>query len=335
VAPDDPNEYFAIRVRVPNTGQFLPVHLSDRQKFPDSHWSSFSSTAGSFKVPSYFYLIWFDLLPWSVLIPSSLIFLFSLRPMKKNPEVLFILLWVLGYFFVLCLSRYKREPYLMPLVPGIALMIGYYLVALTSRFHIPPWHRVVNGAVFGILTLTIMAAAFLGSPLLQRKWNVPPDFLPSWYLIGFVILGGFLIWTALKGHYQLMRRGLLGIGLCFAFGIIHIFLPAMDAAGSPRIVNLKVREIAADSPTPLYHYGLTQEDIIYYLNADPPIPRLRTYEQLIDKAKEQNVLIVTDKEDGQTLMENQDLVFRVLEEFPQPFGKEFLLLAVGEESPET
>ena len=85
----------------------------------------------------------------------------------------------------------------------------------------------------------------------------------------------------------------------------------------------------------MYHYGLTQEDIIYYLNADPPIPRLRTYEQLIDKAKEQNVLIVTDKEDGQTLMENQDLVFRVLEEFPQPFGKEFLLLAVGEESPET
>jgi 4-amino-4-deoxy-L-arabinose transferase-like glycosyltransferase len=303
--------------------------------FQLSHWSSFSSTAGSFKVPSYLYLIWFDLLPWSVLIPSSLMFLFSLRPLKKHPGVLFILLWFLGYFLVMCLSRYKREPYLMPLVPGFALTIGYYLVALTSRIGIPPWHRMVNGAAFGLLTVTIMAAAFFGTPLLQKKWNVPADFLPAWYLMGFVILGGFLIWTALKGQYHLMRRGLLGIGLCFAFGMIHIFLPVMDAAGSPRIVNLKVREIAANSPPSLYHYGLTQEDIIYYLNVDPPIPRLHTYDQLTTKAKKQNVLIVTDKEDGQALMESQDLVFRVLEEFPQPRGRKFLLLSVGEESPET
>jgi len=303
--------------------------------FQISHWSIFSSTAGSFKVPSYFYLIWFDLLPWSVLIPSSLMFLFSLRPLKNNPGVLFILLWFLGYFLVLCLSRYKREPYLMPLVPGFALMIGYYLVALTSRIQIPPWHRIVNGTAFGILTVTIISAAFFGPSLLQSKWNVQPDFLPAWYLIGFVILGGFLIWTALKGQYHLMRRGLLGIGLCFAFGMIHIFLPVMDAAGSPRIVNLKIREIAANSPTPMYHYGLTQEDIIYYLNADPPIPRLQTYEQLLAQAKKRNILIVTDKQDGQELMKSRGLRIKTVEEFPQPRGRKFLLLSIGTDPHET
>ena len=130
-----------------------------------------------------------------------------------------------------------------------------------------------------------------------------------------------------------MRRGLLGIGLCFAFGIIHIFLPMMDAAGSPRIVNLKIREIAANSPKPIYHYGLTQEDMIYYLNGEPPIPRLHTYEQLIAQANEGNLLIVTDKEDGQILMKSHGLVVRILEEFPQPRGRKFLLISMSPEPP--
>ncbi len=303
--------------------------------FQISNWSTFASSAGPYKIPSYLGLIWFDLLPWSILIPSSLIFLFSLRPLKKNPEVLFILLWFLGYFVVFCLARYKREPYLMPLVPGFALIIGYYLVALTSHIQIPSWHRIINAAAFGLLTVTVIMAPIFGTPLLQKKWNVPADFLPSWYVIGFVLVGGFLIWTALKGQYHLMRRGLLGVGLCFALGIVHIFLPAMDAAVSPRIVNVKIREIAANPPTPMYHYGLTHEDMIYYLNADPPIPKLETFEQLIAQAKERNILIVTDKEDGQKLMESPGLVVKVQEEFPQPRGRKFLLLSMSSESHET
>ncbi len=293
-----------------------------------SNWSSVAGSAGSFKVPSYLYLIWFDFLPWSVLIPASFIFLFSLRPLKSNPGVLLILLWFLGYFLILCFSRYKREPYLMPLVPAFALIIGYYLVALTSRISIPPWHRIVNGAAFGLLTLTVLIGSQFGTPLLQKKWNIPSDFIPTWFIIGFVILGGFLIWTALKGQYQLMRRGLVGMGLCFAFGIVHIFLPSMDAAGSPRMVNLQIREIAANTAIPVYHYGLTQEDMIYYINGEPPIPRLHTYEQLLAQAQEGNFLLVTDKEDGQNLTKSHGLVVKVLEEFPQPRGRKFMLLSI-------
>ena len=324
--------FFVMKVSVSTLGHSAQYQFSwGSVLYQISNWSSFAGSAGSFKVPAYLYLIWFDFLPWSVLIPSSFIFLFSLRPLKNNPGLLFVLLWFLGYFLILCFSRYKREPYLMPLVPGFALIIGYYLVALTSRIPIPSWHRIVNGAAFGLFTMIVCIGTVFGTSLLQKKWNVPADFIPTWYVMGMVILGGFLIWTALKGQYHLMRRGLLGIGLCFAFGIIHIFLPIMDAAGSPRIVNLQIRDIAAHSPKPIYHYGLTQEDMIYYLNAEPPIPRLHTDEQVIAQANEGKILLVTDKEDGQILMNRDGLVVRVLEEFLQPRGRKFLLISIGPE----
>ena len=321
--------FFVLTVSVSTLGHSAQYQFSwGSVLYQISNWSSLAGSAGSFKIPSYLYLIWFDFLPWSVLIPTSLIFLFSLRPFKNNSELLFILLWFLGYFLVLCFSRYKREPYLMPLVPAFALIIGYYLVALTSRIPIPPWHRIVNGAAFGLLTLTVFMGSQFGTSLLQKKWNVPADFIPMWFVIGFVILGGFLMWTALKGQYQLMRRGLVGVGLCFVFGIVHIFLPMMDAAGSPRIVNEKIREIAAKINIPVYHYGLTQEDMIYYLNGEPPIPRLHTDEQLFAQAHEGIFLLVTDKEDGQNLMKSHGLLVNVLEEFPQPRGRKFLLISL-------
>jgi 4-amino-4-deoxy-L-arabinose transferase-like glycosyltransferase len=312
-----------------------PWHLAWSPLLVDSFdWDIFGGTGRTPKIPSYLYLIWFDFFPWSVLIPSSLIVLFRKRPFRNDPAVLLILLWFLGYLLVLCLSIWRREPYLMPLVPGFALTIGYYLVALTSGIHVPRWHRIVTGAAFGILTITIISAGFFGPSLLQKKWNVSPDFLPAWYLIGFVILCGFLVWTALQGRFPMMRRGLIGLGLCFSFGMLHIFLPAVDAADSPRLVISKIRELTQHTDSPLYHYGLTQEDLIYYLNADPQIPKIQTSQQVIAQAKKRNTLIVTDQQDGQGLMNHNVLVVKTLEEFPQPRGRKYLLLLIDTDSQE-
>jgi hypothetical protein len=127
----------------------------------------------------------------------------------------------------------------------------------------------------------------------------------------------------------MMRRGLIGLGLCFSFGMINFFLPAVDAADSPRVIVSKIRELTKHTVTPLYQYGLTQEDLIYYLNADPQIPRLQTYQQVVDKATKRNILIVTDRSGGQGLMKKKNLVVKTLEEFSQPRGRKFLLLSIG------
>ena len=307
-----------------------PWHFNWSVLLLDSfNWDISGGTGRTPKIPSYLYLLWFDFFPWSVLIPSSLLVVFRMRPFRQNPAVLFILLWFLGYLLVLCLSIWRREPYLMPLVPGFALTIGYYLVTLTSGIQIPRWHRIVTGVAFGTLTLTIISGAVFGPSLLQRKWHVPPDFLPAWYLIGFVILCGFLIWTAWQSQFHLMRKGLIGLGLCFSFGVINFFLPAVDAADSPRVVINKVRELAQHSVIPVYHYGLTQEDLIYYLNADPQIPKLQTSQQVFEQAKKQNILIVTDPEDARLLINTNVLFIKTLKEFSLPRGRTYVLLSIG------
>lgn len=291
-------------------------------------WPNLGTPDKPLKVPLYFYLIWFDFFPWSVLIPSSVMFFLSMRPLRNRPGVLFILLWFWGYFLVLLFSRYKREPFLMPLVPGFALLIGYYLVALTSSIQIPKWHRIVNGTAFAVLTVTIVLGSFFGPAILHRKWSVPSDFLPLPYIIGFVALCGFLVWTALLGQFHLMRRGVGALGVCFAFGMIQIFLPALDASSSPRMVNSKVRELAKKSLPPLYHYGITQEDLIFYLNTDPEIQKLETHDQLRAEAMKHELIVLTDKKDSQELLKLPDLVFTPLNEFPQPRGRNFVLLSI-------
>ena len=293
-----------------------------------SEWSSLGGVVTSIKFPPYLYLLWFDFFPWSVLIPSSFLVLFRMRPFKSHPGVLLILVWFLGYLLVLCLSKYTREPYLMPLAPAFALAIGHYLVSLNASLKIPPWHRNVNAAAFGILTVAIIGAFLFGPLLLQKKWNVPADLFPVWYMMGVVLLGGFLVWTALQGRFLMMRQGLAGMALCFVFGILQLFLPAMDAAGSPRVVNETVRVVASRISTPLYHFGLTQEDLIYYLNAVPSVPRLHTVDELVEQAKTQNILIVTDLQDAQNLINSGGFIIKTLEEFPQPRGRKFFLLAI-------
>ena len=291
-------------------------------------WDLFGGTGRRPKIPSFLFLIWFDFFPWSVLIPSTVIVLFRMRPFKNNPGVLLILLWFLGYLLVLCLSIWRREPYLMPLVPGFALTIGYCLVSLTTGVVHPRWHRLLIGASFGILTITILVGAMFGPSLLHKKWHVSPDFLPIWYSILFTAIGGILVWAALRGRFQIMQKGLIALGLCFAFGVINLFLPAVDAADAPRRIIFQSRELASSPGARLYHYGLTQEDLIYYVNADPRIPRLYTTQQVVEQANKGNILLVTDWQDADLLRNNPLLEVQNIQEYRMPRGTTYNLLSI-------
>jgi len=283
---------------------------------------------GHFKFYWYLYMLWFDFFPWSVLIPGSLLYVLSKRPFRRYPAEHLIWLWFLGFLLIMCLSRFRREPYLMPLVPSLGLLIGYYLVALSSTDGVPTWHRKLNLMAFGCLSGLFLFAFLAGPLLLNKKWSVPLDLFPMMYALSMMALCGFLVWATWKHHMAFIRVGLIGIGLGFTVGIVQYLLPAIDRTSSPRHVAVQVRNLAQNASSPMYYFGITQEDLTYYLNRQPPIPSLTSLKDLHSLIQARPILLVTDKKNVQRLRTRRDMNIQTLEEYPQPRGRNFLVLLI-------
>ena len=297
---------------------------------------SASSGGGSHRGrPFFWYLgvMWFDFFPWSALLPSSLILLFAQKPLRDNPKSQFLILWVLGYLLLLSLSTLKREPYLMPIVPGLGLMIGYYYHQMCSGYEEQPWVKNVTKVLLGLLGLAFIGAIFVGPILLHRKWHTPNSYFPIWYTLPMIGLCVALLWSVFKTRMEiaLTTLGLLSVG--FVIGVVNVVFPILDQSWTPKNVDREVRTIAKTRETPLIQYGLVQGDLIFYLNATPPIPRLTSEKELQPLMKShQDILVITDKRTLENMTQNADFTIRTIREFFQPNKKHFYLLSVSADS---
>ena len=75
--------------------------------------------------PIFFYFIRFpfDFFPWIVLLPSAVISGFRSKK-EFSKEFLFLSIWFLFVFFFFTLSKGKKDNYLLPLYPAVAIVIG-------------------------------------------------------------------------------------------------------------------------------------------------------------------------------------------------------------------
>jgi 4-amino-4-deoxy-L-arabinose transferase-like glycosyltransferase len=85
----------------------------------------FSTGWGGHAKPFYYYFLRIpvDFLPWSVFLPAAILYGFSSRLMEKKPFY-FFLTWYVVIFIFFSLSKGKRGLYLLPLYPGLALLVG-------------------------------------------------------------------------------------------------------------------------------------------------------------------------------------------------------------------
>lgn len=282
--------------------------------------------------PVYWYLevMWYLLFPWCALIPSSIALLLSRRSLLEKPQELFVLLWPLTFFLALSLGQPKREPYLMVLVPGLALMVGYLYHSMYSSAS----QARVSGLKLFLILVAVSHATWLfhGPSVLEGRWDAPFPPFPLFYVLLMLGMCCALLVAVARSWVQtaLIVNGAMAVG--FMVGWVTLVLPAIDRAGSPRQVSKEIKALAQASQQPvlLYSSGWPRnEDLVYYLSLEPTIPRIKTEGQLLKQAQRAGgVVLVVDEEQFPSLGQRTDLSLTPLYEFRQARNKNTLLIGV-------
>ena len=242
----------------------------------------------SHRAPFYYYLIHFpkDFLPWTLFIPSAVIYFWRQRRKSELLDILYPLVWFLGGFiFLSCISS-KRNIYLLSLYPATALMMArfwcstiraapsesrlsglfrfplyiffttlglcgfFVLICALGRFHFADF---VSGIDFSIYpaSLLLCAAGYLGIVLVKNNTRA-------------ILLFYFII---------------LLMSSAFFFMVLKV-MPAKDQGKATRESFAKVEQIVGPEQA-LVYFRIDQS--LFYFIKRAPSPEIKDFAKLTDR----------------------------------------------------
>jgi 4-amino-4-deoxy-L-arabinose transferase-like glycosyltransferase len=258
------------------------------------HIQRYAAGAGH-RQPFYYYFTTLpvDFLPWTVfLIPA----LFAYRPYRDklaDPVAQFFVLWFLTVFLFFSLSDTKRELYLLPLMPALALFVGKFFDDLAggkfAQSALFQWPAILFFGVVAIAGAGIVPAA----AILRR--DALAAILPS---SGVLFAGGLCVVYFVQRRRPLMISG--SIAALMALTTISAsmwIMPYLENFKSPRPFARQVANIAT-AAAPLYVYADTMNDFNYYMEREviPVLPSPAAVEALLAR-----------RQDGYLLVKERDL----------------------------
>lgn len=209
----------------------------------------------------FFYFIRFpiEFLPWTIFLPSAI--LFGLRK-GNNKEFLLISIWSIFIFLFFTLSKGKKDNYILPLYPAVAMMVGVLWDShIRSR---EEGKGFILGLIFIILALLIGSVLFLT--------GVPQRFYPALTAFHSTVLSVLLyllVGLFLSLFFFYKKRGWTSfISLVVTFTVLHLHLsyslaPKFNAQRSMKVFSERVLKRMGEGdelkvcffrPTGLYYY---------------------------------------------------------------------------------
>jgi 4-amino-4-deoxy-L-arabinose transferase-like glycosyltransferase len=253
------------------------------------HLQRYTAGAGH-RQPIYYYFktLPVDLLPWTIFAIPALYARRDLRAAWANPVTQFLLLWFLVIFVFFSLSDTKRELYLMPLLPPLALFVGNYFDALASARL--PQDLVYRWAASAYFSLVVVAgvAVPVGSWFLRR--DAFAAVLPA---SAALAAGGIC-----AVFYIQRRRPLLvftSVGTMMTATLFAAWLwifPYLEPFKSPRHFSAMINKLVS-AGAPLYIYADTMNDFNYYLEREviPILPSAAAIDALFERRQSGYILI--------------------------------------------
>lgn len=195
------------------------------------------------KAPPYYYLgvLLADGLPFSLLLVPLAAPLLR-RKTWREPGALLPLLWMAVYLVFFSLSAGKRSVYILPLYPGLALLVAYGLLNVElGRW--PARGFVLAHAVLAGLFAVLSAGAL---------WRMPEAYRA---LLPFLVAGGLLLAAGASLAAWSTRRGRAVAGAAALAGAALLFVPVTVVPTASFLDRTKTPRPFAEAARPVLEAG--------------------------------------------------------------------------------
>ena len=224
------------------------------------HLQRYTAGAGH-RQPIYYYLTTLpvDLLPWTIFAIPALIACWLDRRALKHVSTQLCLCWFAAIFLFFTFSDTKRELYLLPLLPTVALFIACYMEPLATD-------RNANNAPCRWITVSFFALLALGAMLVPVvAWRIRADAVQPLLPASLVLASGGAS-AALLLLRRHMGKAILAIvvlmGSATITAVLWVF-PYLEPFKSPRPFAREIVQLVPPS-APLYIFADTMHDFNYY-----------------------------------------------------------------------
>jgi 4-amino-4-deoxy-L-arabinose transferase-like glycosyltransferase len=253
----------------------VPWHLLVAQRNPPwawfyfvhEHWLRFTTTTHGRHEPWWFFLpiVILGLFPWAGFLGAGLrrATAGGWARRESQAEAWFPVLWAGFILLFFSASQSKLVPYVLPVFPPLAWLIGR-AIAARGENDSPDfwrWPLAVAAGVTGLLGAAF--AAVVAKPALLRLPDLiaqlPPLIRPA--AVGLLAGGGLAGWWAWRGRPQRARMA-LGASTLLLYGTLVVAQPVASHPGTKALAEIVTREAGPDDV--VLHYHEFFHDFTYY-----------------------------------------------------------------------
>jgi 4-amino-4-deoxy-L-arabinose transferase-like glycosyltransferase len=235
---------------------FIFIHHIDRYTAGEGHEQPFFY---------YFATLPADFLPWTALALPALVKRRDYRRVWSEPDTQFFVLWFVSVFVFFTLSNTKRDLYLIPVLPTLALMVANYIDRWASGESSPGPLEFLPAVFFAIVALCGILV-----PIAAWIWR--PGMLVAVLPASVVLAAGGGASTI-----YVMRRRLAAVFavsammLLLTLASVYWLLPYIEQFKSHRAFSAQVRRMVSPS-APLYVFQDRMNDFNFYMErAEIPV----------------------------------------------------------------
>jgi 4-amino-4-deoxy-L-arabinose transferase-like glycosyltransferase len=214
--------------------------------------------------PFYYYLVNLpgNFLPWTLFLPGALFLLFSEKCPEERKKLLFPAVWVVSLFVFFSLSQAKRSEYILPVFPGLALLLGRFFDASIERWRTARrWRRSVVWPSYTLMALLFLSG--LGLPI--YSFLKSPDWLGTVIPFSLLIFGSAVVLFILIQKERVFLE-FVTIGLFISILTVYAAGPIVSKANPHNSTKSFCTKVAGfvEEGTTLKMYGYYRPAYAFY-----------------------------------------------------------------------